>query len=174
MTKAILDPKTFQKALEDLATAIATNAKAHPNIALVGIRTRGVGLAQRLATILSKKLDRDIPVGILDITLYRDDLSQIAAQPIIRQTDIPFSLENKDIFLVDDVLYTGRTIRAALSALNDLGRPHVTRLVVMADRGLRELPIQADYVGCTFETTSQDNVKVMIKEQDGSDGVSIV
>ncbi|OGQ28977.1 MAG: bifunctional pyr operon transcriptional regulator/uracil phosphoribosyltransferase [Deltaproteobacteria bacterium RIFCSPLOWO2_12_FULL_50_11] len=172
--KTILDSKQLQKTLNSLVKSIIHDSKKYSNIALVGIQTRGVDIAQRLSVALSQKLGKKIPVGILDITLYRDDLSQVAEQPIIRDTHITFSIDKMDVFLVDDVLFTGRTIRAALSALNDLGRPRVTRLVVLIDRGGRELPIQADYVGKKVVSMPKDNIKVSLKERDGRDGVSVI
>src|SRR5205085_2459474 len=144
-------------------------------IALVGIRTRGVPLARRLAKILKEITGQDVPTGALDITLYRDDLMRhaVGAQPVVRSTDISFSIDDKRILLVDDVLYTGRTIRAALDALIEFGRPRSIQLVVMVDRGHRELPIKADYVGKNLPTSPTQIVKVHLAESDGRDEVEI-
>ncbi len=138
---------------------------------LVGIKTRGVPLAHWLARRLAQITRKTPKVGELDINLYRDDLSEVAEQPIIHKTDIPFSVDNSGIILVDDVLYTGRTIRAALDALIDFGRPKFVRLAVLVDRGWRELPIQAEYVGLTIKTKIDEVVKVMLEECDGKNEV---
>ena len=144
-------------------------------LALVGIRTRGVPIAKRVAAALKEITGADVPTGALDIALYRDDLMRQGggAQPIVRSTDIPFDLEGKHVLLVDDVLYTGRTIRAALDALIDFGRPKTIQLVVLIDRGHRELPIRADYVGKNLPTASSQSVQVHLTEIDGRDEVEI-
>ena len=147
-------------------------------LALVGIRTRGVPIARRLAHIIHDVVpDRghDVPTGALDITLYRDDLMRhaVGPQPLVRKTEIPFSIDDKRILLVDDVLYTGRTIRAALDALIDFGRPKAIQLVVLVDRGHRELPIKADYVGKNLPTSLSQSVQVHLLEVDGRDEVEI-
>lgn len=160
--------------LDRLAKSVCRGEVDLARLTLVGIRTRGVILAERLQALIRKEKRLTLPVGILDITLYRDDLTSVAAQPVVKRTEIPFSLEGKGIVLVDDVLYTGRTIRAALDALIDFGRPAFIKLLCLVDRGWRELPIQADYVGITLKTKPTDNVKVYLKETDGSDGISIV
>jgi len=133
----------------------------------VGIRTRGVPLARRLAARVRDRSGIEIPVGVLDITLYRDDLTDIASQPVVRDTVLPFGVDGRRIVLVDDVLYTGRTVRAALDQLIDFGRPRRIELMVLVDRGCRELPIQADYVGKQIETTRKQMVEVRLKEEDG-------
>jgi len=145
------------------------------NLALVGIRTRGVPIAKRLAHVIFEINQRQIPAGALDITLYRDDLMRhtVGPQPVIRRTEIPFSIDEKRILLVDDVLYTGRTIRAALDALIDFGRPQSIQLVVLVDRGHRELPIKADYVGKNLPTSLAQSVQVHLQEIDGRDEVEI-
>ena len=138
------------------------------------IRTRGVPMAQRLQEIIEDIESQRVPTGILDITLYRDDLTTIAQQPIVRKTEIPFAVDDKIIILVDDVLYTGRTVRAALDALIDLGRPARIQLAVMIDRGHRELPIRADFVGKNVPTSKAEQVQVMLRETDGEDRVVLV
>jgi pyrimidine operon attenuation protein / uracil phosphoribosyltransferase len=147
----------------------------HDELALVGIRTRGVPIARRLAQIIRDLIGRDVPTGALDITLYRDDLMRhaVGPQPVIRRTEIPFSIDDKRILLVDDVLYTGRTIRAALDALIDFGRPKSIQLVVLVDRGHRELPIKADYVGKNLPTSLSQSVQVHLEDVDGRDEVEI-
>jgi pyrimidine operon attenuation protein/uracil phosphoribosyltransferase len=144
-------------------------------VALVGVRSRGVPLARRLARALREATGVEPPVGALDITLYRDDLMRnaVGPQPLIRRTEIPFSIDDRKILLVDDVLYTGRTIRAALDALIDFGRPKAIQLVVLVDRGHRELPIKADYVGKNVPTSRRESVQVRLEEVDGHDEVVI-
>lgn len=143
------------------------------NLALVGIRRRGVELAARLQNILQKKT-AEIPLGILDITLYRDDLSAVAKQPVVRETQIQFDLDGKDILLVDDVLFTGRTIRAALSELVDFGRPRSIKLLVLVDRGHRELPIQPDFTGKFIPTEKNQSIEVRLEEVDGEDKILLI
>lgn len=140
---------------------------------LVGIQRRGVPLAQRIAAAIAEHEGVEIPVGALDITFYRDDLSMIAQQPVVKGTNLPFDVNGRTIVLVDDVLYTGRTIRAALDALMDFGRPAVVRLAVLVDRGHRELPIRADHVGKNVPTSREESVRVHLAEVDGDDGVEI-
>ena len=153
-------------------------AERHPtfdDLALVGIRTAGAPLARRLSAELHGIAGVSVPTGALDITLYRDDLmrSQVGPQPILRRTDIDFSIDERRILLVDDVLYTGRTIRAALDALIDFGRPRAIELVVLVDRGHRELPIKADYVGRTVPTSREESVQVRLEEVEGRDEVIV-
>jgi pyrimidine operon attenuation protein/uracil phosphoribosyltransferase len=143
------------------------------DLCLVGIQRRGVPLAQRIAAAIHEHESVEIPVGALDITFYRDDLSMIAQQPVVKGTSLPFDLNGRTIVLVDDVLYTGRTIRAALDALMDFGRPAVVRLAVLVDRGHRELPIRADHVGKNVPTSREESVRVHLAEVDGQDGVEI-
>ena len=143
------------------------------NLALVGIRRRGVELAARLQDILQKKT-AIIPLGILDITLYRDDLSAVAKQPVVRETQIQFDLDGKNILLVDDVLFTGRTIRAALSELVDFGRPRSIKLLTLIDRGHRELPIQPDFTGKFIQTESSQSIEVRLEEVDGEDKILLI
>ncbi len=163
--KPLLSEKEMEAELTRIAREIV--AEGTENVALVGIRTRGVPLAEWLAKRVESIQHKSIELGSLDINLYRDDLSEVSEQPVVRPTDIPFSITGKGIVLVDDVLYTGRTIRAAMDALIDYGRPRFIRLAVMVDRGWRELPIQADYVGRKLKTTADQNVKVMLKDIDG-------
>jgi pyrimidine operon attenuation protein/uracil phosphoribosyltransferase len=144
------------------------------SIGLVGIQTRGVPLARRLAERLERLAGRAVRTGVLDINLYRDDLSRIAYHPVLRKTEIPFELDGIEVVLVDDVLYTGRTVRAALDALMDLGRPERIRLAVLVDRGRRELPIRADFVGKNVPTSESEIVEVRLEETDGSDEVWLV
>ena len=161
------------RSLTRIAHEIIERNRGVDDLALVGIRTRGVPLARRLAHLLRDISHHDVPTGALDITLYRDDLMRtaIAAQPVIRRTEIPFSIDDKRILLVDDVLYTGRTIRAALDALIEFGRPKAIQLVVLVDRGHRELPIKADYVGKNLPTNPDESVQVRMQESDGNDEV---
>jgi len=151
------------------------NAGGLDELALVGIRTRGVPIARRLAASIADISGHEVSTGALDITLYRDDLMRhaIGAQPLVRKTEIPFSIDDKRILLVDDVLYTGRTIRAALDALIEFGRPKTIQLVVLVDRGHRELPIKADYVGKNLPTSPSQSVQVHLAEIDGRDEVEI-
>ncbi|MBI3131175.1 MAG: bifunctional pyr operon transcriptional regulator/uracil phosphoribosyltransferase PyrR [Acidobacteria bacterium] len=165
-----LDPAQMEGALHHMAGEVAARLGSE-NLALLGIRSRGLPLAERLGAALSKALGREIPVGALDITLYRDDLTELVGVPIVRPTEIPFTLKDRTILLVDDVLFTGRTIRAALDALLDHGRPKTVRLAVLVDRGGRELPIQADYAAVTLTVTGSQRVSVKVKELDGEDGV---
>jgi pyrimidine operon attenuation protein / uracil phosphoribosyltransferase len=171
-----LDADRMGRTLTRIAHEILERNRGVEKLALVGIRTRGVPLAKRLARAIHEINGHEIPTGALDITLYRDDLMRTAvgAQPVIRKTEIPFSIDNKSILLVDDVLYTGRTIRAALDALIEFGRPRVIQLVVLVDRGHRELPIKADYVGKNIPTASTQNVQVHLMEIDGRDEVEVL
>jgi pyrimidine operon attenuation protein/uracil phosphoribosyltransferase len=162
------------RTLVRIAHEIVEKNKGVANLALIGIRTRGVFLAKRLAQEIFKIEKKEISVGTLDITLYRDDLSLVARQPLVLKTEIPFDVSQKKIILVDDVLYTGRTIRAAMDAIVDLGRPQVIQLVVLIDRGHRELPIRADYIGKNIPTSKKEIVKVRLREVDGEDKVGIM
>ena len=156
----ILTADEVRRALTRIAHEIIERNKGAENLALIGVHTRGIPLARRLAEKLSALEGVDVPTGMLDITLYRDDLSEVAQQPIIRETQVPFDLRDRRVILVDDVLYTGRTVRAALDALIDLGRPAGIQLAVLVDRGHRELPIRADYVGKNLPTAATEVVKV--------------
>jgi pyrimidine operon attenuation protein/uracil phosphoribosyltransferase len=171
----VLDAQRISRSLARIAHEILERNRGLEELALVGIRTRGVPLARRLAKMIHDIQQHEIPTGTLDITLYRDDLMRTAvgAQPLVRRTDIPFSIDDKRILLVDDVLYTGRTIRAALDALIEFGRPKAIQLVVLVDRGHRELPIKADYVGKNLPTSPAQSVQVHLVEIDGRDEVEI-
>lgn len=169
----ILSVDEIRRALTRIAHEIVERNKGAENLAIIGVHTRGIPLAHRLAAKLSELEGVQVPCGMLDITLYRDDLSEVAQQPIIRETQVPFDLRNRRVILVDDVLFTGRTVRAALDALIDLGRPEGIQLAVLIDRGHRELPIRADYVGKNLPTARQEIVKVKLKESDGIDIVEL-
>ena len=171
----VMDADRMSRALTRIAHEILERNRGLDEIALVGIRTRGVPLAKRLARTLRDINGDDVPTGALDITLYRDDLMRhpVGPQPVVRRTEIPFSIDDRKILLVDDVLYTGRTIRAALDALIDFGRPRAIQLIVLVDRGHRELPIKADYVGKNLPTSSKQSIQVRLQEIDGADEVLI-
>ena len=171
----VMDADRISRTLTRIAHEIVERNKGVEDLALVGVRTRGVHIARRLATILRDITQHDIPTGVLDITLYRDDLMRhaVGPQPVIRRTEIPFSIDDRKILLVDDVLYTGRTTRAALDALIDYGRPKAIQLIVLVDRGHRELPIKADYVGKNLPTSASESVQVRLQETDGEDSVVV-
>ncbi len=170
----LMDEKEFQKTLEKLADDILKEFRDDPNFVLIGIRTRGVLLAQRLQQIIKARTKKEPLLGTLDITLYRDDLSTLAKHPIVHATTLPFDVDEKKIVLTDDVLYTGRTVRAALDQLVDFGRPSLIRLAVFIDRGMREYPIQADFIGRKIETKQNQVVHVCLPEVDGELRVIIV
>jgi len=170
----VMGENEIGRTLVRIAHEIVEKNKGVSNLALIGIRTRGVFLAKRLAQEIFKIEKKEIPVGTLDITLYRDDLSLVARQPLVLKTEIPFDVSQKKIVLIDDVLYTGRTIRAAMDAIVDLGRPKVIQLVVLIDRGHRELPIRADFIGKNIPTSKKEIVKVRLTEVDGEDKVGIM
>lgn len=163
----LIDAQGIGRAIIRIAHEIIEKNKGIKDLTLVGIRTRGVPLAQRLAVEIEKIEGVKLPVGLLDITLYRDDLSTLGYQPIVHETQIPFDINDKKIVLVDDVLYTGRTVRAALGALTDIGRPQSIQLAVLVDRGHRELPIRADFVGKNVPTSRREIVAVQLAETDG-------
>jgi pyrimidine operon attenuation protein/uracil phosphoribosyltransferase len=169
----VMDADRIARTLTRIAHEIVERNKGVDDLALVGVRTRGVHIARRLGKILKEISGDDVPTGALDITLYRDDLMRhaVGPQPVIRRTEIPFSIDNRKILLVDDVLYTGRTTRAALDALIDFGRPKNIQLIVLVDRGHRELPIKADYVGKNLPTNPDESVQVRMQESDGNDEV---
>lgn len=170
----ILDAEAISRTLMRIAHQILEHNKETEGLVIVGIRSRGAYLAQRLAECIKKIDNREIPVGILDITLYRDDLTLLTAQPVVHKTEINFDIQDKNIVLVDDVLYTGRTVRCALSELIDFGRPRTIQLAVLVDRGHRELPIRADYVGKNIPTAQNETVEVHLSELDAKDEVAIV
>jgi len=169
----VMDADRITRTLTRIAHEIVERNKGVGDLALIGVRTRGVYIARRLGRTLKEITGDDVPTGALDITLYRDDLMRhaVGPQPVIRRTEIPFSIDNKKILLVDDVLYTGRTTRAALDALIDFGRPKGIQLIVLVDRGHRELPIKADYVGKNLPTSTEESVQVRLHEADGTDEV---
>ena len=168
----VLDDTGLDRALTRIAHEIVEQAGGE-GVALVGIKTRGVTLAERIAEKIAGIEGTRPPVGALDITLYRDDLRLKAEQPAVRGTEIPFPIKGRTVVLVDDVLFTGRTIRAAMDALMDLGRPRIIRLAVLVDRGHRELPIRPDYIGKNLPTSRRESVAVMLREHDGVDRVVI-
>lgn len=170
----VMAESEIRRTLVRIAHEVVEKNKGVSNLALIGIRTRGVFLAKRLSQEIFKIEKKEISVGTLDITLYRDDLSLVARQPLVLKTEIPFNVSQKKIVLVDDVLYTGRTVRAAMDAIVDLGRPQVIQLAVLIDRGHRELPIRADYIGKNLPTSKKEIVKVRLNEVDGEDKVGIV
>ena len=171
----VMDADRVGRTLTRIAHEIVERNRTLDDLALVGIRSRGEHLARRLADQLQQIAGRAVPTGALDITLYRDDLMRhaVGPQPLVRSTDIPFSIDDRILLLVDDVLYTGRTVRAALDALIDFGRPQAIQLVVLVDRGHRELPIKADYVGKNLPTSRGESVQVRLEEVDGDDEVVI-
>ena len=169
----ILDAEKIDRTLSRIAHEIVEKNKSSRNLALVGIRTRGVPLARRLAEKIRQVDNGEVPVGTLDINLYRDDLRQMHDHPVLGRTEIPFHVDGITIVLVDDVLFTGRTIRAALDALIDLGRPRMIQLAILVDRGHRELPIRPDYIGKNLPTSRRESVSVRLREHDGEDRVVI-
>ncbi len=171
--RRIMTAEDVRRAVIRISHEIVEKHAGTDGLALVGIQRRGVPLAARVAEAIREHEGVEIPVGALDITFYRDDLSMVAQQPIVKGTAIPFDLNGRTVVLVDDVLYTGRTIRAAMDALIDFGRPQAIRLAVLVDRGHRELPIRADHVGKNVPTSREETVRVQLEETDGEDGVEI-
>ena len=169
----VLDAEAIRRAITRIAHEIVEHHRGTERLAIVGIRTRGAILAERLAQAIAQMSQAEIPVGALDITLYRDDLTAIGPNPVVHQTEIPFALSDQRIVLVDDVLYTGRTVRAALDALIDYGRPALIQLAVLVDRGHRELPIRPDYVGKNLPTAPEEVVIVRLTDTDGTDEIVI-
>ncbi len=169
----IMDSEAIRRALVRIAHEIIEKNKGVEDVVIVGIRTRGVPLAQRIAAEINAIENCEMTVGMLDITLYRDDLSTLGYNPVVHGTDINFDLSGKHVVLVDDVLYTGRTIRAALDAVIDMGRPKTIQLAVLVDRGHKELPIRADYVGKNVPTSQKETIEVVLNEIDGTDEVYI-
>jgi len=172
-SRIVMETQDIQKALERLAREITEQAIAPQKLALVGIHTGGVHLAKRLQEIISREYLMPVPVGTLDINLYRDDWTRLHTQPLVRATDLPFPIDDREVILVDDVLYTGRTIRAALDALVDYGRPKRVQVAVLVDRGHRELPICGQFIGMQLQTSPHEQVNVLLKEKDGMDQVLI-
>jgi pyrimidine operon attenuation protein/uracil phosphoribosyltransferase len=169
----VMDARKIKRALHRIATEIIERNRDLSNLVIVGIRTRGIYLGKRMSKMIKELEKIEIPVGVLDITLYRDDFSELESQHMVKKTEINFSVADKDVLLVDDVLFTGRTIRAAMDSLIDLGRPKTIQLLVLIDRGHRELPIRADYVGKFLPTSKREIVQVHLKEIDESDEILI-
>ena len=172
----LMNADRIRRALMRISQEIVERNGVFDELVLVGVRTRGVPIAERIAHNLLEIVGQEVPTGALDITLYRDDLMRhtVGPQPVLRETAIPFSIDNRRILLIDDVLYTGRTVRAALDALVDFGRPKSIQLVVLVDRGHRELPIRADYVGKNLPTSLKQSVQVKLVEVDGTDEVDVI
>ena len=169
----IMDAPKIERVIARLADEIVERNRDAAGLALIGVRTRGVPLARRIAEAIGRMERIEVPVGVLDITLYRDDFTTVGSQPILRKTEIDFTITGKHIVLVDDVLYTGRTVRAALDGIVDFGRPELIQLAVLVDRGHRELPIRADFVGKSVQTSPEEFVQVKLAEEDGTDAVCV-
>lgn len=169
-----MDSAQIERSIQRMAHEIIEQNRGLDNVRLVGIRSRGVPLANRLADYLKLISKQEVPVGLLDITLYRDDLSTISHQPVIKGSELGFPIDDAIIILIDDVLYTGRTVRAAIDAIMDFGRPSQIQLSVLIDRGHRELPIKADYVGKNVPTSKEEVIQVSLLETDGEDSVTIL
>jgi pyrimidine operon attenuation protein / uracil phosphoribosyltransferase len=172
--RQLMAPEEIDRTLQRLAHEIVEKSGGTSNIVLIGVRRRGVPLAHRLAKTIKGFSSVDVPVGTLDITLYRDDLSTVAPQPVVQSTEIPFVVDDRDVVLVDDVLYTGRTARAAMNGLFDLGRPKSIRMLVLIDRGHRELPIEATFIGRTVTTSDTEIIEVRLQEIDKEERVMLV
>jgi len=172
--RQLLSAEEISRTLNRLAHEIVEKSGGTHDLALIGVRRRGVPLSERLARAIQGFAHKEVPVGTLDITLYRDDLSTVGAQPVVQSTNIDFPVDDRDLVIVDDVLYTGRTIRAAMNGLFDLGRPRRVRLLVLIDRGHRELPIEATFIGKTIQTSDTEIVEVRLQEIDGEERVMLV
>jgi pyrimidine operon attenuation protein/uracil phosphoribosyltransferase len=172
--RQLLSAEEIGRTLQRLAHEIVEKSGGTKDLTLIGVRRRGVPLSERLAKIIGDTARAEVPVGTLDITLYRDDLSTIGAQPVVQSTEIAFPVDDRDLVVVDDVLYTGRTARAAMNGLFDLGRPRRIRLCVLIDRGHRELPVEAAFVGRKVETSDTEIVEVRLREIDGEERVMLV
>lgn len=172
--RQLLSAAEIDRTLQRLAHEIVEKSGGTADLALIGVRRRGVPLAERLAKSIQGFAKASVPVGTLDITLYRDDLSTVAPQPVVQSNEIDFPVDDRDLVLVDDVLYTGRTVRAAMNGLFDLGRPRRIRLCVLIDRGHRELPIEASFIGRTVETSDTEIVEVRLQEIDNEERVMLV
>jgi len=173
-TSRVLDDRAMSRALQRMASEIVERCQGTEGVVLVGIQRRGVELSARLAELIQRTEGKAVPLGKLDITLYRDDLQSVGARPVVGETKLPRELDGQTVVIVDDVLYTGRTIRAALDELADFGRPRRILLCVLIDRGGRELPIHPDIVGLSITTAPGDRVDVLVRERDGADGVDLV
>ena len=171
--RQIMTADEIRRATIRLSHEIVEKQAGTDGLLLIGIQRRGVPLAHRIAAAILENEGVEVPVGALDITFYRDDLSMVAQQPVVKGTALPSGIDGRTVVLVDDVLYTGRSVRSALDALRDIGRPRAVQLAVLVDRGHRELPLRADYVGKNVPTSRSENVKVRLSEDDGHDGVSI-
>lgn len=169
----IMDEKKLRRTLTRIAHEILEHNSGAETLALIGILTRGAHLAKRIASIIAEIENVEVPVGLMDISLYRDDVHSKLDQPIVQRTDIMFEVADKNVIIIDDVLYSGRTVRAALNQINDFGRPRTIQLAVLVDRGHRELPIKADYVGINIPTARADQVVVQVTEKDGADRVLV-
>jgi pyrimidine operon attenuation protein / uracil phosphoribosyltransferase len=174
LIKIIMTPEDIRRTIARIAHEIIERNKSMSDLILVGMRTRGVPLAKRLAANIKVFEGTEIPVGALDISLYRDDLDSLDLKPVVNSTHIPLSIDGKSVVLVDDVLFTGRSARAAMDALIDLGRPSTIQLAVLVDRGHRELPIRADYIGKNIPSARSEEIKVELTETDGLDQVAIL
>jgi pyrimidine operon attenuation protein/uracil phosphoribosyltransferase len=170
----LMSAAEIERTLQRLASEIIERTHGAKDVALVGIRRRGVPLSERLAAAIKNLNGAVVPIGVLDITLYRDDLTTVAQQPVVQSSEFPFDVDDRVLILVDDVLYTGRTIRAAMNGLFDLGRPKRIHLCVLIDRGHRELPIEATFVGRTVQTSDTEIIEVRLKEVDGEERVMVV
>jgi pyrimidine operon attenuation protein/uracil phosphoribosyltransferase len=169
----IMDQGDIARAITRMAHQILERNRGAANLILVGIRRRGAPLAKRIARVMKDIEGGDVPVGVLDITLYRDDLQLVARQPVVGKTEMPTGVEGKAVVLIDDVLFTGRTVRAAMDEIIDFGRPLAIQLAVLIDRGHRELPIRADYVGKNVPTSAREIISVRLEEEDGEDRVTV-
>jgi pyrimidine operon attenuation protein/uracil phosphoribosyltransferase len=172
--RQLLSAEEIGRTLQRLAHEIVERTGGAKDLALIGVRRRGVPLSERLAKLIHASAKVTVPVGTLDITLYRDDLSTVGSQPVVQSTEIEFPVDDRDLVIVDDVLYTGRTIRAAMNGLFDLGRPRRIRLCVLIDRGHRELPVEASFIGRTVQTSDTEIVEVRLQEIDNEERVMLV
>jgi len=172
--RQLMSADEIRRTLERLAHEIVEKSGGAKDLALIGVRRRGIPLAERLAKSIRTSSKAEIPVGTLDITLYRDDLSTVAPQPVVQSSEISFPVDDRDLLLVDDVLYTGRTVRAAMNGLFDLGRPRRIRLCVLIDRGHRELPVEASFIGRAVETTDAEIIEVRLNEIDHEERVMVM
>jgi pyrimidine operon attenuation protein / uracil phosphoribosyltransferase len=172
--RQLLTSQEIELTLQRLAHELVEKTGGAKDLALIGVRRRGVPLSDRLAKIIRESTRIEVPVGTLDITLYRDDLSTVGPHPVVQSTQIDFPVDNRDLVVVDDVLYTGRTIRAAMNGLFDLGRPKRVRLLVLIDRGHRELPVEAQFVGRSVQTSDTEIIEVRLQELDGEERVMLV